>query len=228
MIFRALIAFTGCLVSSAAWAAPSELDADAQIWTAFSTTGSVAGPVMLNGEVVVRASNDQGRINDVQFTGQMGYRLSKDVTVWIGYRRVIGNSRGSPKTFENRFRQQLNIRVGPLAGGTLASRTVFEQRWREGAPDMASRIRQQFRWAKPLRKASKTDFVLSHESFVHFNSTSWGVQSGYSRMRNFAGINTPIAENLRAELGYLNQFEIRRGQADRMGHVGFFALAYSF
>jgi hypothetical protein len=209
-------------------AALANTDADAQIWTNFSATGSLSGPIMGNTELSVRGSNDQGRIYETQMTGQLGYKVSKAVTVWVGYRRVVGYRDNQRASRENRIRQQININLGTLAGGKLTARSGLEWRTREGSDGTGVRARQQFKWAIPIKKGGKTDFVLAHEDFVSLNSTSWGQQGGYNRMRNFIGINTPITKGVRAEIGYQNQWDIRRGTFDRVFHIGLVTLAYSF
>jgi Protein of unknown function (DUF2490) len=209
-------------------AALANTDADAQVWTTLNATGSLSGPIVANFEVLQRASNDQNRIYESEMTAQLGYKVSKAVTVFVGYTRVPGYRGALPTTIENRIREQVNWNAGNLGPGTLASRTLLEQRSREGASGTGVRLRQQFKWTMPFKAKGKTGLVLSHESFVSLNSTAWGQQSGYNRMRNFIGIGTPVLPKLRGEFGYLNQWDIRRGTYDRVAHAATFTLAYSF
>lgn len=216
------------LVASLPTTAFANVDADAQVWTTANATGSIAGPLMFNGEVLARASNDQSRIYESEMTAQLGYKVSKAVTLWAGYTRVPGYRDALPTTIENRIREQISVNFGKFAGGTLASRTLLEERSREGSAGTGVRLRQQFKWTKPFHKGGKTGLVLSHESFVSLNSTAWGQLSGYNRMRNFAGIGTPVFARVRGEFGYLNQYDFRRGSYDRIAHAATVTLSYSF
>jgi Protein of unknown function (DUF2490) len=209
-------------------AAFANVDADAQLWGTVNATGSLSGPLMFNGEVVARASNDQNRIYEAEVTAQLGYKLSKAVTLWAGYTRVPGYRGALPTTIENRIRQQVSANLGKFGGGALASRTLLEERSRDGSPGTGVRLRAQFKWIRPFHTNGKTALVLWHESFVSLNSTAWGQISGYNRMRNFVGIGTPIVKTVRGEFGYLNQYDFRRGSFDRMAHAAAFTVSYAF
>jgi Protein of unknown function (DUF2490) len=209
-------------------AALANTDADAQVWSTLSASGSLSGPIMIGGDIQGRYSNDQSRIAESQYTAQLGYKFSKKVTAWIGYRRVLTHRNNLPNLTEHRIRPQLNLDLGKLAGGSLANRTIVEFRYRDDIAGMGARFRNQLKWQLPVKKGSKTNFILSHEDFIGLNSTAWGQQSGYTRMRNFIGIGTPVLPKLRGEFGYLNQWDIRRRTYDRVAHVAQFNLAYSF
>jgi Protein of unknown function (DUF2490) len=206
----------------------ANVDADAQLWSTLNATGSISGPLMLGGEIVVRASNDQNRIYESEATVQIGYRVTDAVTLWAGYTRVPGYRSGLPTTIENRIRQQVSWNMGTFAGGTLASRTLLEERTREGHTGNALRLREQLKWTKPFHKNGKTALVLWHESFVSMNSTAWGQISGYNRMRNFIGVGAPVVKQVRGEFGYLNQYDFRRGSDDRIAHAAALTLSYIF
>ncbi len=202
-------------------------DHDAQGWFTVNATGSLKGPVMANFEVLGRASEDQGRIYEAEMTGQIGYKLSKAVTVWAGYTRVPGYRGALPTVIEQRARQQVTASLGKLAGGTLASRSLLEQRFREGVNETGWRFRQQFKWSHPLRRGGKTAFVLGHESFIGLNRTE-GQTAGYQRMRNLIALNMPIAKPIKAEFGYLNQYDFRKSATDRIAHAATVTLSYAF
>ena len=47
-------------------------------------------------------------------------------------------------------------------------------------------------------------------------------------MRNFAGLSLPIISDVKAEVGYLNQYSIVAGGRDAIDHVASIAFNYSF
>ena len=112
----------------------------------------------------------------------------------------------------------LTAGLGACAGGTLVSRTRHEQRWVEGRSGTGHRLRQMFRYATPIDR-HKTQFVLSSETFVAFNSTPFGQAAGFDQVRNFVGLNVPLAPKVTADIGYMNRYIRRRGAEDRMDHI---------
>lgn len=201
---------------------------DTQLWTYATAAGRLAGPVRLDVETVLRFGDDAGGLYEGEFGGMIGYEAAKGVVLWAGYLRVPTYSGGDVVRTEDRFRQQVSADLGALGGGKLSGRLRLEQRLRSDGDDTGFRLRPQVKWSKPLRAGAATALILSHESFIVLNDTDFGQRSGYERMRNFAGLSTPLVAAIKAEFGYLNQYTIRRGAADRMDHVASFTLNYSF
>jgi len=69
--------------------------------------------------------------------------------------------------------------------------------------------------------------TLSNETFVNLNSKPFQRQDGLDRMRNLIAINTPIARNLSAEVGYLNQYGFVRGGEDNVDHAASVSLSWT-
>ncbi|MBA3898298.1 MAG: DUF2490 domain-containing protein [Sphingomonadaceae bacterium] len=203
------------------------VDQDAQAWLTISGSGSIAGPVMGSFELIGRASDDQNRIYETEAIVHIGYKLSKAATVWVGYNRNTLYRGPLPTGHENRAREQLNLNLGKVAGFAIGSRTLLEQRFRNGSGDVGVRLREQIKLTRPFREGGKTALVLWHDSNFSFNSTDWGQQAGYERMRNFAGVGFPIAKSLKAEFGYLNQYDFRKNAPDRMAHAASLTLSFA-
>ena len=55
----------------------------------------------------------------------------------------------------------------------------------------------------PNANGGKTTLVLIHESFVNLNKSPFQTVGGEDRMRNCIGINTPLAQHVNVEAGYL-------------------------
>lgn len=209
-------------------AAAHAADEDSQGWLTLSTSGSLSGKVMGSLEVVARTSDDQHRLYETEVIPHIGYKLSKNATIWAGY-NYNNTYRGPlPTIHENRIREQLNLSLGTVAGGALGARTLLEQRFRNTGNDTGWRLRQQIKWTRPFRKGGKTALVLWHDSFISFNDTDWGQVSGYNRMRNFIGVGVPLAKPLKAEIGYLNQYDLRKNAPDRVAHAASVTISYAF
>ena len=69
--------------------------------------------------------------------------------------------------------------------------------------------------------------MLSHESFIDLNTTSFQHQTGYGRMRNFLGVSVPLGTAVSLEAGYLNQHGFVRHGPDTTDHVASISLSAS-
>ncbi len=200
-------------------------DDDAEAWTTLGASGAITGRLLGQVETLARFSNDEDGIYEAEFGGFLGYKLTDRVSLWAGYLRVPRYRRGAPTTVEDRTRQQITADLGKPLGGKLSGRIRLEQRFRSGG-GTGWRVRPQVRFSRPLAKDGPS-LVLSHESFVPLNDTAWGQRSGYELMRNFVGLQLPVARKLSAELGYLNQYRFRVGP-NSADHVASTTLSYAF
>lgn len=223
-MLRRLPFLASLLFAAPAWAAED----DAQIWLRASASGTLSGPWQGSLETTLRFGDEADGLYEGEYGGSLGYQFRDGVTAFAGYLRVPSYSRQGVTRTEHRFRQQLNLALGMLSGGKLNGRLRVEQRLVSTGDDLGVRIRPNLVWSLPLGKGSKTNLVLSHESFVNLNNTDWGQQDGYDRMRNFVGISTPLVKRVTAEVGYLNQYSFRSGEPDSQDHVASLAIAYSF
>lgn len=212
------------LLSLAAPAAAAE--EDAQLWTTLSASGEVARNVDLSLEWIARFSDDRGRLYEMEMGFLVGTEISKGVSASAGYVRVPSYSTGGSTNIEDRLRQQVAADLGRIGRGKLSGRVRLEQRFRGGS-DIGFRLRPQIAFSLPLNAKGATALRLSHESFVPLNSTDWGQDPGYERMRNFIGLRRAVSSRLSVEGGYLNQLGFRQGP-DRMDHVLSLSLAAGF
>lgn len=214
----------GLFFSSAAAMAAND---DSQVWTQASANVKLAEKWRLSGEVVGRFSDNRNGLYEIEATALLGYRLSKNVTLWGGYVHDPQYSGGDFTVMEHRAREQVTFdNVGKVGSGKLSARIRMEQRWRDGIDGTGWRLRPYAKLSFPLK--GKTALNLSNETFINLNKNSFQKQSGLDRMRNLVSISTPLAKTLTGEAGYLNQYGFVRGGTDTMDHVAYFALSASF
>ena len=140
----------------------------------------------------------------------------------IGYQHIFGYAAGRVSRTENRIREQASFTLA----GPLSARIRFEQRFRSDGSDMGLRLRGRLHLAQPV---GRIKLVGWHESFFELNDTDWGQDAGWRRMRNFAGIELPLARRLSVQAGYLNQYDFARsGGRDAMANVASFSVAARF
>lgn len=215
----------------AAIALPSSGQArdDAQLWTTGSATIRLSDNLRLSQEVTARFSDNRDGLYEIESNTLLGYRVSPKVTIWAGYTHDPNYSAGHFTVMEHRAREQVTVdNFAKIGRGSLSGRVRLEQRWREGVDGTGWRVRPYVKYSLPFREGHKTALVLSHESFVNLNNTPFQQTDGLDRMRNLIAVSTPVAKNISAEIGYLNQHAFVRGGPDTNDHVASFTLSFSF
>jgi hypothetical protein len=155
----------------------------------------------------------------------LGYQLTDKASVWLGF-AYVGNYPNIRRNFdEYRAWQQLMIADKP-SFGDVTSRTRLEQRFIEGINPVEWRLRQFVRFARPIYDGSPVSVVLWDEVFVRINSPTPATPFGFDQNRGFAGLGYTFSNQLRIEVGYMNQFLLfrtlsRREQRfdQRMNHI---------
>lgn len=220
---RALCA--GLALAVPATAAPARAaQEDTQLWTAVQANVDLGGPVVLMADWQHRYTDKAARVGQDVVRASLGWKLDGATTLAQGYAYARTDPLTGPTTFEHRPFQQLTLRIaGKAKGPALTGRTRLEERFMEGSAGMALRLRQQLRGTVPLGRGLTA--IATAEAMVHLNSASWGAKAGLDQTRLFAGIGTGVAKGVTLEGGYLNQYVVRHGRADRMNHI--FSLSLS-
>ena len=199
---------------------------DSQLWLGGTATVKLSDKWRFSQEVVTRFSDHRDGLYEVESNSLLGYKLNKTLALWAGYTHNPQYLAGKFRVMEHRTREQVTFdRIAQLGSAKLSGRLRLEQRWRDRFDGTAWRLRPFAKLSAPL--AGKTSLVLSHESFVDLNSTSFQHQSGYGRMRNFVGVSVPLNKAIGLEAGYLNQHGFVRHGPDTTDHVASISLSAS-
>lgn len=209
-------------------AAPASAADDAQLWTGGNVTVKLSDHWRLSEEITARFSDHRNGLYEIESNTLLGYRLSKNVTLWAGYTHDPQYAAGDFTVMEHRAREQVTFdKLAELGGGKLSGRMRIEQRWREGLDGTGWRLRPYVKYALPVRKGSRTAFVLSTEPFFNLNRTAFQRSTGLDRVRTFVGVSVPLAKTLAADVGYLNQHTFVRNGPDSDDHVASVSLNLS-
>jgi hypothetical protein len=207
----------------AASAAEPPFRQDFQTWTNITANGSFGlldpglGKFRFWLEGQGRFGNDSTTLSQGILRPGLGYSLADNLSVWLGYAVIPTMEPFSAVSFnENRIWQQV-LWTPQTAIGPITSRTRFEQRFTR-APDVSYRLRQMVRLAYPLDFAPGFMLVGWEELFLNINSTG-AITAGFDQNRVFLGVGYAIDENLRTEIGYMNQYIYRDTTEDLMTHV---------
>lgn len=201
------VALLGALARAAPAAAVEE---DFRIWENVTTIvklGSI-DPSLTKWRLWLESQGrfrDDGTTADQAFgRGAVGYALSDNASLWLGYAHFATFPQNAKTQHENRIWQQLLL-TDKASFGDLTSRTRLEQRIIQNVNPVEWRLRQFVRFSHPLWENSPLSLVLWDEVFVRLNSTTPSARFGFDQNRGFAGLGYTFSEKARVEMGYLNQ-----------------------
>lgn len=134
----------------------------------------------------------------------LGYSISDRATVWIGYSYV------PTKLADGRILGQQDVwpafrYVLPTEIGTLTFRTMLEANFIRG-DDSRFFPRQLIRFMHSLETEPRLSLILWDEVLFRGNTSQYGGQYGFGQNRAFAGAGWSFSPQVRAELGYMNQY----------------------
>ncbi len=230
-----VIAILACslmpFTSSAAWA---EIQSDTGVWGVAMARGNFA---YLNSDLSKRwlwwvegqarfreCCNDNFALNQSLLRPGLGYALTDQSTVWVGYARVENYLPDHTDIPENRIWEQY-MWSGKTPLGAFTFRPRLEQRFQANGGDMGSRFRQFLKFSWPISFLPEgTDFVVWDEVFVNLYQTDWAPQvsshQGLDQNRAFVGIGYRFTPEIKTEIGYLNQYIATQESAkDRMNNI---------
>jgi hypothetical protein len=216
----AVTAAAAFLGSSPAWAG------DSQLWTGGSASVRLSDRWSVSQDVTARFSDERDGLYEVEANTLIGYQLTKSLSLWVGYDHDPQYSGGHFTLMEHRFVQHLvSSNLGTFAGGQFSGRIRFEQRWREGLGGTGWRVRPYLRYSRPLGRRTRVALSISEEPYFDLNTARFQTVRGFERLRSFVGISTPVARNLSADIGYLNQHGFVRGGKDTNDNVAYVSVA---
>lgn len=214
------------LMATALIAAPAWAGEDIQHWETLNVTVNLPDDFKLNSETIARSSDARG-FYEVEESVMVGKKVSKKVTVWLGYTYNPTYLQGQFRAREHRFRQQVNFdNVVQLGKVRIGGRVRLEERWRNGQQGTAWRLRPQVKATLPL--PDKFSLSVAHESFIDLNTRTFQRVEGYERMRNSISLGVPLTKNLSMDVGYLNQHGFVPNAVDSSDHAITLGLSGTF
>lgn len=166
-----------------------------------------------------RLGDDSSRFSQILLRPGLGYALTDNLSIWIGYAWIYTGKPNTPNPFEeDRIWQQL-LWTKTNKYLTFTSRTRTEQRFLENNPKTAYRLRQLIKISVPFKHFNKMSFVTSDEVFFHKNNFVGTNSSGFDQNRYFVGVGYKINPSLNTEIGYMNQYIRRFGVPDFLANI---------
>jgi len=157
----------------------------------------------------------------------VGYSLSERATIWAGYTWLPTQNIGKPYIAQQDIWPAFRY-ILPTDIGTFTFRTMWETNFLRG-DQVRERPRQMIKFMHPFEFEPRLSFIAWDEAFYRVNTTTWGGKSGFDQNRAFSGLGWSFNKNLRAELGYLNQYLDDANHRDaKMHHLGMASLFVNF
>ena len=188
---------------------------------------ALASDDFLEGWFEGTVSVDLDKANFVQVQTQQRFRGDSNPTgdlhlyrLWYGHKfGKVTAATGIQRSKEGADRETRLIQQASYSLGRLKARTRLEQRFFDGAPQTAWRLRQRLGTSVPL--SNKDDgwaLAGNVEGFWTLRATTSSGQTGITGVRTFAGFERSFGK-LDLSVGYTRNQSIRKGAADRVGHA---------
>jgi Protein of unknown function (DUF2490) len=176
-------------------------------------------------ELQPRSKNDSSDFSQLIIRPFVGYKVSKNLQLWLGYAWQGEYNYNPSIKFDNATHdviEQVQWLQDLSPELNFQYRFRLEQRFFSDA-DLAHRMRHRFRLQYSL-KDSKVFFLAFDELFVYFNSLNSGprehsVQTGINQNRSYAGIGYKLTPNINLDTGYQLQYVNNFGTTDLFNHV---------
>jgi len=204
---------------------------DPGFWTVFSTTdafqsGGEDSRWLYWFDAQARYFDIGSGVNQWLARPFVGYQVTDDFKVWLGYARFRTRGRTGSVVDENRFIQQVDWRIRDWHDGTLSFRARLLERSVDVGDDTGLRLRTMAKYVRPM--ANGRTFILSVEPFFDLNNTDWGGRGGIKQNRVYVGTGWRVNDNWSIDAGYMNQYLFVETAANRSNHLGVLNFKASF
>lgn len=176
-------------------------------------------------ELAPRFKNYNSDFSQLIIRPLIGYKLTKNLQLWLGYTWQGEYSDKSSIKFDNATNdviEQLQWLHDITPELNFQYRLRLEQRFFADA-DLAHRIRHRFRFQYSIPD-SDVYLIAFDELFIYFNSFNSGprehsVQSGINQNRSYAGVGYKLTSHINVDTGYQLQYVNNFGEPDLFNHV---------
>lgn len=211
-----------CMASAHA----GDLNEDSQIWTNISVSKPLSARWSYSGSAIYRRGQDWSEPTvSAVVPAIIGYKLSDSVTASLGYAYLY--IPGRRPLHESRGLAQLSVNHGRWIGGSWDSVLTVEDRTVRESSDDAWRVRWRLRYRTKVPGWRIGDrpvgVAASIEPRLYLSNADWGPSDGYDATRHYVGLELPMSQSLRLDVGYFNHYAPRPG-ADTMNHAFSVAL----
>jgi hypothetical protein len=176
-------------------------------------------------ELAPRTKNDNGEFSQIIVRPLVGYKLTKELSLWLGYTWQGEYTKSHGDKFDNATNdilEQLQWVHDLTPDLNVQYRFRVEQRFFADA-DVAHRLRQRFRFQYSIPD-TKAYLIAFDELFIYFNDLNYSpregsVQQGINQNRSYVGVGYKITPHINVDTGYQLQYVNNYGKQDLFNHV---------
>jgi Protein of unknown function (DUF2490) len=176
-------------------------------------------------ELAPRFKHDSGDFQQFIIRPLVGYKLTKEVSLWLGYTWQGEYTKSHDDEFDNATNdivEQLQWVHDLTPDLNFQYRFRVEQRFFADA-DVAHRLRQRFRFQYSIPD-TKAYLIAFDELFIYFNDLNYSprassVQQGINQNRSYVGVGYKITPHINVDTGYQLQYVNNYGKQDLINHV---------
>lgn len=176
-------------------------------------------------ELAPRTKNDNGEFSQIIVRPLVGYKLTKELSLWLGYTWQGEYTKSHDDKFDNATNdivEQLQWVHDLTPDLNFQYRFRVEQRFFADA-DVAHRLRQRFRFQYSIPD-TKAYLIAFDELFIYFNDLNYSpregsVQQGINQNRSYVGVGYKITPHINVDTGYQLQYVNNYGKQDLFNHV---------
>ncbi|MGZ8249498.1 DUF2490 domain-containing protein [Methylomagnum sp.] len=185
-------------------------------------------------ELAPRSKNDGAEFSQLIVRPLLGYKLTKELQVWLGYTWQGEYSSARSIGFDNAthdLMQQLQWVHNFNPDLNFQYRLRIEQRFFADA-DVGHRTRHRFRLQYTIPETS-VYLIAIDELFIYFNALNsspreHSVQPGVNQNRSYIGIGYKLTPELNVDTGYQLQYVNNFGAPDLYNHIWFTNVNFNF
>lgn len=195
----------------------------AHSWTNLDVQGALFNSDCLVFDLTPQARYDitNGIYIETRLEGSLGYKISKNVTLWLGDRYTLPH--GDSSIRENGLVEYLTWNAINKKNIQLITRTRFEERKATQFSQIAYRFRQRELLVFPTLFTAKLGPVFYDELFLNLNRTNWTNNNLFNQNRAFAGLRYTFNKAVNLDVGYLNRYLLTRS-TPQDDHILFVSL----
>lgn len=192
---------------------------DAQLWVQWNSQIPVADTWGLILEAQPRWNENFSHYDQVTLRAGLFKRVTPKLQVSAAYafvprHTVLGT------LYEHQAYEQASFVLPRIGKWTAQARVREDQRYLGQWGELSHRMREQFRFTRPIPSVPSWAMVLHQELFINWSDTHLGPAAGFDQHRLFAGVNHPVTSAIAVEAGYMWQEVFRLGlRPERHNHI---------
>lgn len=205
--------------TTALFAVAAHAENDVQYWSTLNAEVKADDNDTVYASAIFRSQSDQFDLGQHQLRIGLNHKFEDGSAVAVAYTHVRFYNDNAPDLIQHRLTEAYIFPIADLAKGKLEGRLQTEQIFPLHYSETGYRGRARIRWIKALDAKKTVELTLSEEAFWAFNTTAWGLDSGFNTNRASATLRFKLSDHFGIAPQYVWQIANRTNRVDRNDHV---------